>query len=617
MSFIVSSSSATPRKIEVQAHLPGVPKTAAVGMEISESLIASKGLNKESISREETPKKLKQKKITKLKSKRIITPLQQSIDPKASVKSDGHKTDVLEHTQSSITKKVTQISARHMTTSAPEKPKKLKQKKTSKIKFKRLIASQQSLDPKTSLKLDTATKTDVSEEPKKLHQKKPSKTQKSKSSQASSKSVSLKQIPSFILPVRIWNNIFKYLPEIDRSACATTSRRLDILANHDPSVELRNMNQRKAPPNPVIRHISQGKGPSTLYLFGNPTSPKETYGIQIIRKWMEKDPTVAKTVMEICQIEQEAIGYATGYHAMNVATFSLAFFNQIFLSTPYLQDEAFPCSVPLIRFPSVHGPKTIQEFLTQYPPSVDSHEHYDHLGAVKKELLALNPYLFANLMQAGESTWEFYIENKNVSPPDILGYFKMLCAHYKVPEQPELLDTLSALQAELIELAERFSRRFLSESARDTEYQKGMILQLLIPFNLIDQVAYASLPYGKIDESTLLPLSERCLTLRTDQRSAVISSQKYEMQMRVLIQSLFVPSHGIKVIAHGCYDFFSETPPQKPSSMSPRDWEKIQTFLARKNEIIKEAKKIFSKMLLPQLVEPLHDFDNFHQLPGS
>lgn len=175
----------------------------------------------------------------------------------------------------------------------------------------------------------------------------------------------------------------------------------------------------------------------------------------------------------------------------------------------------------------------------------------------------------------------------------------MLCTHYKIQPKSGLLKKLSKLQEELLQVADQFSCQFLPTTARGNKYQTGMILQALLPFNLIDQIAYASLPFGVIDTSSTLPLSARCLKLCTDPHSANIPKEKCDMQMRLLIQSLFVPDHRIKVIAHGCCDFFSEKDPQRPISMSDKDWTKVQECNTRKKAIISEIRAVFMTMLMP------------------
>ncbi len=395
------------------------------------------------------------------------------------------------------------------------------------------------------------------------------------------------------LPVGVWSHIIDYLPDSDRRSCALVSHRLEIIDLYDPSADLEKMGIRKAASMPQITSVSFTPGPSQMFLFSNPKSPEELNKIRSISVKMQVDPNVAKTVLNICGLETLNPEYIPFYHAMNLPTYVFSLFTRILLSMPYLPFEKFPCSSPLIRFPSPDGPKTVQDLFEQYPIPKSSAEPYDHIQNVQKELLCLNPHLFANFQQDGESTWFFYIENRSVNPPHIDAFFEALCRQYKIPVNQKEIEKLVKLHGTFCALGNSYARLNLSAENRETEdSSRGVVLQILAPIPIVDKVAYPSLPYGKIDSSSPSPLSKRCLALRKDPRG------ESGMQARMLAQSVLIPDHRIKVIAHGCGGFYSEKAPDRLLETTDKDWAKQKDLLAQKKKTMLEIRSVFSEMMV-------------------
>jgi len=394
------------------------------------------------------------------------------------------------------------------------------------------------------------------------------------------------------LPVPAWRRIIHCLTEKEQGICALVSRRLRTLALYDPSIDLENMHKRKAVRIGPITALPQAYGPCHHFLYSDSLSLEDSFEIEeFIQSRTQKDPYVAKTVLDVCKIESIHPEYIPLYHAMNITTYIFSLFTRILLKMPYLPNEKFPCSAPIIRFPSPDGPKTIEELFRQYPLRNPT-ERYDHRKDVQKELLALNPHLFANMEKRGESTWDLYLENESLDPPNSNVFFKMLCAHYKLSFTQEHIDKLIELQSELVALTIQFERLNLEDVRTLKSKNRGILLQILVPLAVLDQVAYASRPFGKINKESDLPLSERCLRLRSNPRI------EPNMQIRLLAQSIFVPHHHIKVFTHGCGDFLSNEELIKPDKMNEVDWVKQEKRIVRKKAILNEARELFSKMML-------------------
>jgi hypothetical protein len=404
------------------------------------------------------------------------------------------------------------------------------------------------------------------------------------------------------LPVRAWRNTIGYLTEKEQDTCTLVCKRLAILVICDPSADLEEMEKRKkAVGNSKLISSNLQRsiiGPTRRFLFNHPRSDYTTtqHIHKQIRDEMEDDPTIDQTVQSVCAIESAYPDYIPLYHGGKLEALIYMLFTRVLLSTPYIPEmEKFPCSNPLIKFPSPSGPKTIGEALSEFPPDFN-----DHMVSVRKELLSCNPFLFANFADRGESSWHFYLVNKNIFPNSASSFFGELCKNYHIKPHQKYLDRLEILHKELYQLAITFAEQIprtqkLWNGIPVTHVIcKGVLLQILVKPSELDKIGYASLRYGEIDDASDKPLSERCRTLREDP-----DGQPY-MQVRLLAQSIFINSYSIKVFVHCCGGFFNEEgfADNKPNHMTENGWAIQKKCLLRKDEIFKEVKDIFTKMIL-------------------
>jgi hypothetical protein len=396
-----------------------------------------------------------------------------------------------------------------------------------------------------------------------------------------------------ILPVRAWRNIIGYLTEKEQDACTLVSRRSAVLVLCDPSVDLEGMDKRKKsiPINykPTLSPLLGSTiGPTVRFLSHHPRAkdPQIQEQHRIIKAWMEDDVNVNQTVRKVCDIESTHPEYIPLYHGGRLAARVSMLFIEALLSTPYnLKAEKSPCSNPMIKIPSPDGPKTIGEALSEFPPNFT-----DHMVDVRKELLSCNPFLFANYEQQPESTWAFYLYNLNIFSQSMGDFFQELCKNYHIQPHSKYLAQLEILHQEFCQLAVAFTKQSLPERYHPLA-SLGVLLQILVPPAVLDKMAYASFAYGKVQKSAL-PLSERCLSLREDPDSQPL------MQVRLLVQSIFIPEYRIKVYTHGCGGFFSEESPKKPNPMTEKEWAIQTARLLRKEKILEEVRDIFTKMIL-------------------
>jgi|GEM_PF-6239232 len=377
-----------------------------------------------------------------------------------------------------------------------------------------------------------------------------------------------------------WRNIIEYLSEKDRKILTRVCQALRIMVLHDPAADLEKMRERRTiwvvPP----KSLTESIGLSELFFnsFKEPLSD--------IQQLISKDPNVDKVMRDIFAKEKAHLQYIPAYHAMNMETFITMLFIGIIHS-------CIPHSSPItsfIRFPSLKGPKTIEELFKMYPPN--QYTGYDWAEPVRKELLSCNPHLFSNINWRGESAFLFFQRGANISPPPIKELLQELSLNYHLSLGDAEIDQLIACQKVLFDLVKNFNQLNLKKENRDPEINRGVMWQFLIPPAVLDRVAYASLPMGeKYPSHSGLSLSQRCLALKKD------PSKEPDMQIRLLAQAMFVKEHDIHVFVHGC-DFFSSKEPTKPKDINDEDWHLQQQYLDKKNQFLFYIKYFFTQKLL-------------------
>lgn len=379
-----------------------------------------------------------------------------------------------------------------------------------------------------------------------------------------------------------WRNIIEHLSERDHKICACICHTLRIMALHDPAANLEKMRERRALWVIPLKPLSPSIGPSELFL----NSLKES--LPDIQQLMSEDPNVDKVIRDIFAKERINPEYIPVYHAMNMETFiAMVFVGIVHSCIPHSSSVT-----SFIRFPCPKGPKMIKELFQIYPP--DQYLGYDWADPVKKELLSCNPHLFGNVHWAGESTFSFYKNGSNISPPPIKELLQELSLNYHLALDGTEIDQIITCQKVFFDLAKKFNQLKLKKKHRNPEINRGVIWQFLIPPAVLDRVAYASASslFGKEYPSpTGLSLSQRCLDLRKD------PFKEKDLQIRFLAQAMFVPEHDIHAFVHGG-DFFFREKLEKPEGINEEDWNLQQKYVDQKNQLFFYVKYLFRKKLL-------------------
>ena len=349
----------------------------------------------------------------------------------------------------------------------------------------------------------------------------------------------------------------------------------------------------EASPSKLVSETTSN-GPTSSFLLQGFSSTDSKYktNIKAIQAKRAQDPLIEKSVNEICKNEKKNQDCVPLYHGLSDAAYLNMLFNGFMVSL--LEDEHFHQNL-LPRFPNSSGPTNVDELKKLHPPE-KYQESYDHAPAVQRELMSMSPCLFSNFNTDGESSWFFFITNKSVNPPRADVYFNWLCEKYQLiftPEQKKIYEErFCALHDSLQNGLKRYQRLITPSSQRENREDIGVMLQILIPNKLVNDICYASVAYGAPD-----PKYPDLLTTLKDLRKNPISYP--DLQIRVLAQSLMVPEHGIQIIPHGCGDFFSPIPPsQRPIEIAEKDWERLNAVLKEKNDTLNEVKGLFKEMIV-------------------
>lgn len=80
------------------------------------------------------------------------------------------------------------------------------------------------------------------------------------------------------------------------------------------------------------------------------------------------------------------------------------------------------------------------------------------------------------------------------------------------------------------------------------------------------------------------------------------------MQVRMLAQSAFAPKNGVKVITHGCDDFFTATPETMdlPPAISAKDAARAKEIIQQKQALLADARAMFQEMFLKTKTPSIH-----------
>lgn len=352
-----------------------------------------------------------------------------------------------------------------------------------------------------------------------------------------------------------------------------------------------------------------------------------------IKKEIEDDASGNKVVCDVMQIENYYPDHTFFYHGMRLSNFLSTFFIDALFANIIHEKRNF---IPLMPLPSAAEPQTIQEFLALHPPDDDA--VYDTSPEVRRSLLSVNLSLFSNANNGWESTWKFYRQNSNMNIKGIRENLEGIFNKYKLVSDPiRKSDCLAQLEKQYKRL-EKCAITYQTLLASNIDGRKslfkglpsGVVLQLAVPDELVDKVAYSCEDFGlPCDISKSGGFSNLVQELSHHERLARLSKNarvsrddgvyRFNTQARLLVPALQVPDHNIQAFVHGYGRFFDSrlkeiSPLFKNGEILPwgfsdnlRRAQKVDTMensqaclklVKQKEEIILKIQAIFAEMLL-------------------
>jgi hypothetical protein len=198
----------------------------------------------------------------------------------------------------------------------------------------------------------------------------------------------------------------------------------------------------------------------------------------------------------------------------------------------------------------------IKDFLKQFiRNNLVNQCGFDHLPDISKVLLSVNPSLFGNIYNPGECTFCYFIDSKNV---DCTNTSDLITQVFNVFNYQHYLSTYNNDIKELNKLLEQ------SETTKT-----GILLQIFIPENLVNQLAYRCISCGRLYYQDNEP-EKHSATYDLDIYNKEKTNGWFEwlgfrlghpkslgaMQFRLLInQTTLDPNSGIKM-----YRYYNKTP---------------------------------------------------------
>lgn len=359
------------------------------------------------------------------------------------------------------------------------------------------------------------------------------------------------------------------------------------------------------PTTTLVNHICQKYGAEPPFI-------KEVFHLmtndRLFRENQDNLPSkeyLKEIVDRVCQSENEESEYYPLYHATTLSNYCWTQFTRAFITTKTNESEQLDQTIPFLRFPQIGGALTVEQYFEANPlPPISALPPFDWNEEVQKAFISLNPNLFGNTAAStGESTWFWFLVNKNMTDISHERYAKELCSHYKIKNGSEIslnwkLYTLhERLQKAACKYIESLYPRMKGpypfeahwEPKEDiTRPNNGVLLQFLVPKEHVDKICYASIVCGYPSEGK--PLSERLENLRQN------PDEGSKLQVRMLVQNIFDQTLGIKVATYGYEDFFSDALPQRPATMSDESWCNLKEAFEEKRAILAEAKDLFLKV---------------------
>lgn len=396
------------------------------------------------------------------------------------------------------------------------------------------------------------------------------------------------------------------------------------------------------------------QGPSLTVLTQRHHHLAISQGMERIQEMILEDPSACKLVLDVDRIETQNPEKCFLYYSMGLNNYVSTLFTSALFSSVLDEGDRIAERPPFLRLPEPVGPKTTREFLHNNP--TDGDPLYDHNPHVRKELVAVTPFLFSNSHDAGECPWIFYMLNSNVINRSPVEFFTMIFDRYDLASDPAKRKTyiaeLSALHKSLRQCAYDYLSAMRSKDSRDIDHldfeteesliregPRAVVFQHEVAEDLLPEVCYPSKEYGlpneklsSISDTVRAQCRETFPEDSTPDKIKEIECDRLSLQGRLLAQSVMVPDHNIKAHLHGYGRFFGISgsddvlDPSKITSAAdrPEEWSlqgcqrlarqanaaentfECLELIARKEFLLARAKRIFKQIVsesLPQTRE--------------
>jgi len=180
--------------------------------------------------------------------------------------------------------------------------------------------------------------------------------------------------------------------------------------------------------------------------------------------------------------------------------------------------------------------KNTQQFLYDCIKDHSIHNsRFDHLASISKQLFCVNASLFGNTRHLGECSFHYFISSWSVSKIDILSLIKNLFSFFKYETY------FTTYKSSITQL-----HNLLVDQERN---KTGLLLQLFVPAQLINKLAYRSHAFGHYYYSDLQPEKHPAIIDIDSYRNNVTwtDSTMDKTQFRLLINNAMLnPNSGIK-----------------------------------------------------------------------
>lgn len=190
--------------------------------------------------------------------------------------------------------------------------------------------------------------------------------------------------------------------------------------------------------------------------------------------------------------------------------------------------------------------KTISEFLKYYMENGLIYDwDFDHKSQIQKLLLSVNPSLFGNNYNSGECTFYYFLNSTNANSLNIKNLIKNIFEFFKVEYLYKKYE-------------DKISNLLQLLSTSDPK-KTGILLQIFVPKNITDEVAYRCIPWGNLyyTDPQFHPASVDADKYQnnTFSYSELLSNTLDEIQFRLLInEKLLDPNSKIRM-----FRYYNET----------------------------------------------------------